>query len=175
MISQHLGKALTEEQRARWVELICLSAKEGGLPSDAEFQAAFRSYIEWRSRIALENSQLGAKPALHMPMPSWWWVCDATPGSRASALETSGAETLRAALELPKPDEEIGFDQHIKPRFRERDRKSMKLAFELWSYVTMSATTLTRSWSASRQGRCPATEHGRANGSRCSSDGLRPA
>ena len=33
MISQHLGKALTEEQRARWVELICLSAQEAGLPS----------------------------------------------------------------------------------------------------------------------------------------------
>ena len=32
MISQHLGKALTEGIRARWVELICLSAEEAGLP-----------------------------------------------------------------------------------------------------------------------------------------------
>ena len=134
MISQHLGKALTEETRARWVELICLSAQEAGLPSDAEFQAAFRSYIEWGSRIALENSQLGAKPPPHMPMPRWWWVCDATPGSRVSALEPSGAETAEAAVELPRPDEAVGFEQHVKPLFRERDRKSMKFAFDLWSY-----------------------------------------
>jgi CDGSH-type Zn-finger protein/truncated hemoglobin YjbI len=134
MISQHLGKALTEEKRARWVELICLSAQEAALPSDAEFQAAFRSYIEWGSRIALENSQLGAKPPAHMPMPRWWWVCDATPASRASALEPSGAEAPEAAVELPQPDEAVGFEQHIKPLFRERDRKSMRFAFDLWSY-----------------------------------------
>ncbi|MBV8218199.1 MAG: CDGSH iron-sulfur domain-containing protein, partial [Solirubrobacterales bacterium] len=134
MISQHLDKSLTEERRARWVELICLSAREAGLPSDAEFQAAFRSYIEWGSRIALENSQLGAKPPPHMPMPHWGWVCDATPGSRVSALEPTRAETAEAAVELPRPDETVGFDQHIKPLFRERDRKSMKFAFDLWSY-----------------------------------------
>ena len=91
MISQHLGKALSEEKRARWAELICLSAQEAGLPSDAEFQAAFRAYIEWGSRIALENSKPGATPPPHMPMPHWSWVCDATPGSRVSALAGSGA------------------------------------------------------------------------------------
>jgi CDGSH-type Zn-finger protein len=134
MISQHLGKSLTEEKRARWVELICLSAQEAGLPSDAEFQAAFRSYIEWGSRIALENSQLGAQPPQHMPMPRWGWVCDATPGSRVSGLEPSGAEKAEAVIELPRPDEAVGFEQHVKPLFRERDRKSMKFAFDLWSY-----------------------------------------
>jgi CDGSH-type Zn-finger protein/truncated hemoglobin YjbI len=134
MISQHLGRALTEEKRARWVELICLSAQEAGLPSDAEFQAAFRSYIEWGSRIALENSQLGAKPPAHMPVPRWSWVCDATPGSRVSALDSSGAETAEAAVELPGPDERVGFERHVKPLFRERDRKSMRFAFDLWSY-----------------------------------------
>jgi CDGSH-type Zn-finger protein/truncated hemoglobin YjbI len=134
MISQHLGKALTEEKRARWVELICLSAQEAGLPGDAEFQAAFRSYIEWGSRIALENSQLGAKPPPHMPMPRWSWVCDATPGSRVSALEPSRGETPEAAVELPGPGETVGFERYIKPLFRERDRKSMKFAFDLWSY-----------------------------------------
>jgi CDGSH-type Zn-finger protein/truncated hemoglobin YjbI len=134
MISQHLGKALTEEKRARWVELICLSAREAGLPSDAEFQAAFRSYIEWGSRIALENSQPGAKPPPHMPMPRWSWVCDATPGSRVSALEPTGAGTAKPQVELPRPDEAVVFDQHVKPLFRERDRNSMKFAFDLWSY-----------------------------------------
>jgi len=69
-----------------------------------------------------------------MPMPRWSWVCDATPGSRVSALEPSGAETAEAAVELPGPDEAVGFEQHVKPLFRERDRKSMRFAFDLWSY-----------------------------------------
>jgi len=29
MLSQHLGKCLTEEQHARWVELLLQSAREG--------------------------------------------------------------------------------------------------------------------------------------------------
>jgi hypothetical protein len=138
MISQHLGKALTEEMRARWVELICLSAQEAGLPADAEFQAAFRSYIEWGSRIALENSQPDAKPPPRMPMPRWWWACDATPGSRVSALEPDDGEAEEAAP-LPGPDEPLGFDEHIKPLFRERDRNSMKFVFDLWSQADVSA------------------------------------
>ena len=133
MISQHMGKALTEEARARWVELISRSAVEAGLPADPEFQAAFRAYLEWGSRIALENSQPGAKPPPQMPMPRWWWACDATPASRVSAIATE-EELAVSDVNLPGPDEAVGFEQHIKPLFRERDRKSMMFAFDLWSY-----------------------------------------
>ena len=133
MISQHLGKALTEEKRGRWVELICRSADEAGLPGDPEFQAAFRSYIEWGSRIALENSQLGAKPPPHMPVPRWGWVADATPGSRVSAL-AADAPVAAPEVELPALDEQVSFERHVKPLFRERDRTSMRFAFDLWSY-----------------------------------------
>jgi hypothetical protein len=38
MISQHVGKKLTEAQRARWVMLLVRSAAEAGLPQDAEFR-----------------------------------------------------------------------------------------------------------------------------------------
>src|SRR5579872_4715953 len=41
MVSRHLGKALREEQRARWVQLLCRSADDAGLPADPEFRAAF--------------------------------------------------------------------------------------------------------------------------------------
>jgi CDGSH-type Zn-finger protein/truncated hemoglobin YjbI len=133
MISQHLGKALTDGMRARWVELIYRSAQDAGLPTDPEFQAAFRSYIEWGSRIALENSQPEATPPPQMPMPKWWWACDARPGSRVSALETAGGQAGND-IELPAPGQTVSFDQHIKQLFRERDRKSMKFAFDLWSY-----------------------------------------
>jgi hypothetical protein len=32
------------------------------------------------------------------------------------------------------PGQEIGFDADIKPLFREKDRDSMRRAFDLWSY-----------------------------------------
>ena len=35
---------------------------------------------------------------------------------------------------MPGPDEQISFAQHIKPLFREGDRRSMSFAFDLWSY-----------------------------------------
>ena len=138
MISQHMGKSLTEDMRAHWVGLIYASAEEAGLPSDPEFQAAFRSYIEWGSRLALENSQPGAKPPPRMPMPRWWWACDATPGARVPALEAE-QDGQQAAVALPGAGEPVGFEEHIKPLFRERDRKSMKFVFDLWSYEDVCA------------------------------------
>jgi CDGSH-type Zn-finger protein/truncated hemoglobin YjbI len=132
MLSQHVGKALTEAQRARWVTLICKSADEAGLPADAEFRAAFVAYIEWGSRLALENSQPGARPPQHMPVPRWWWVCDATPGARVSALAPQPAQ--EEPVTLPAAGAPVSFGQHIKPLFRRMDRESMKFAFDLWSY-----------------------------------------
>jgi CDGSH-type Zn-finger protein/truncated hemoglobin YjbI len=136
MISQHLGKQLREKQRARWVQLLSRSAEDSHLPADPEFRAAFVAYLEWGSRIALENSQLEAHPPPHMPVPRWWWVCDATPAARPSALAPiEEAPTVT----LPKPDEPISFAEHIKPLFRDRDRASMRFAFDLWSYEDVGA------------------------------------
>jgi CDGSH-type Zn-finger protein/truncated hemoglobin YjbI len=134
MLSQHLGKCLTEEQRARWVALLMQSAKEAGLPNDAEFRSAFGSYIEWGSRLAVENSQTTSHPPQHMPMPHWDWNTAAgPPGSRISALApTDDAE--EAPVVLPAADEPVRFEKHIKPLFRARDRQSMRVAFDLWSY-----------------------------------------
>jgi hemoglobin len=73
MVRQHLGKAITEPQRRRWVNLLMDAADEVGLPSDPEFRAAFASYIEWGTRLALANSQPAARPPLEAPMPHWGW------------------------------------------------------------------------------------------------------
>jgi CDGSH-type Zn-finger protein/truncated hemoglobin YjbI len=134
MISQHLGKALTEEKRARWVSLLGRSADESGLPSDPEFRAAFAAYVEWGTRLALENSQPGATPPPNMPMPRWWWVCDATPGSRISAFAPPEAEDQVAVLELPAAGVAPSFERHVKGLFRQMDRQSMRFAFDLWAY-----------------------------------------
>jgi hypothetical protein len=131
MISQHVGKCITEEQRARWVKMLCQSADDAMLPSDPEFRAAFVAYLEWGSRIGKENSQQGAMPPPHMPVPRWWWVCNATPGSRISAL--APPEDVQQSVALPGPDEPVSFTQHIKPLFRRMDKESMSFVFDLWS------------------------------------------
>ena len=137
MISQHLDKALTPEQRARWVTLLARSADDVGLPADAEFRAAFTAYLEWGSRIALENSQPGVHPPPHMPVPRWWWACDAYPWTRAHA--TADVAPEQPPIELPAPDEPLSYEAHIKPLFRERDRNSMRFAFDLWSHSDVTA------------------------------------
>ncbi len=132
MLSQHLGKGLTEERRARWASLLYQAANEAGLPNDPEFRSAFTAYIEWGSRLAVENSQPGCHPPLHMPVPHWDWGTAGAPGTRISALAPVVKE--QEAVVLPVAGETVHFTQHIKPLFRQMDRQSMKWAFDLWSY-----------------------------------------
>jgi hypothetical protein len=55
----------------------------------------------------------------------------------AASRFTSGVST--DATPVPGSDEPIGFEQHIKPLFRERDRDSMRFSFDLWSLEDVSA------------------------------------
>jgi hemoglobin len=73
MVGRHLGKAITEPQRRRWMNLLLDAADEVGLPDDPEFRAAFVSYIEWGTRLAHANSQPGATPPTQAPVPRWGW------------------------------------------------------------------------------------------------------
>jgi truncated hemoglobin YjbI len=144
MVSQHAGRRLTEEQRSRWASLLYEAAREAGFPNDPEFQSAFHAYIEWGSRLAVENSQPGARPPANLPMPQWDWNTAAgPPGGRVSARATA-AETAQEkesdhmSEALPGSDEPVSFEAHIKPLFRERDRKSMRFAFDLWDHADVS-------------------------------------
>ncbi|MFL6141198.1 MAG: group II truncated hemoglobin [Labedaea sp.] len=75
MISRHLGRALTERHRRRWVELLIDTADEVGLPDDPEFRAAFVGYLEWGTRMAVMLSAPGVEPPpADSPMPSWDWT-----------------------------------------------------------------------------------------------------
>jgi len=139
MLSQHAGKSLTEDQRARWVALLCKSASEAGLPNDAEFQAAFRSYLEWESRLAVEDSQEAAESAPARPMPRWDWPNGAGPPAAGSATGAAETGTEETPLILPVEGQPISFEKHVKPLFRERDRQSMQFAFDLWSYDDVAA------------------------------------
>jgi hypothetical protein len=68
-------------------------------------------------------------------MPRWWWVCDATPGSRVAALPAPDeVEAHAEPPPLPGSDETVSFSKHVRPLFRRVDRQSMMFAFDLWAY-----------------------------------------
>jgi truncated hemoglobin YjbI len=132
MLSRHLGRALTEQQRARWVQLMGEAADEAALPADPEFRSAFVSYLEWGSRIALANSQPGAQPPPHMPVPRWDWGTAGPPG------RTVGSAPAPLAAQAPSVEQSAAavtgapsFARDIRPLFTDRDRASMSWAFDL--------------------------------------------
>jgi hemoglobin len=75
MVRHHLGRGITEKQRARWVGLLLETADEMKLPADPEFRSALVAYLEWGSRLAAINSAMAAGTALDegTPMPKWGW------------------------------------------------------------------------------------------------------
>jgi CDGSH-type Zn-finger protein/truncated hemoglobin YjbI len=147
---------LTEEQSARWVILASTAATEADLPDDPEFRAALASFLEWDSRqppagsahpaqTAEPAQATGSAQPAHAagpgrdvpqprPAPRWDWTAAGPPDTTAAAAhgaqDTPGAQP---SVTLPGPGEPISFAAHIKPLFRDKDRKSMSFAFDLWS------------------------------------------
>jgi hemoglobin len=74
MLAHHRNLAITPEQRHRFVSLLSLGADDAGLPEDPEFRAALIGYVEWGTRLAMHNSQVGATGVVeHAPVPRWGW------------------------------------------------------------------------------------------------------
>ena len=133
------GQQLTEDQRARWVALATVAAREAQLPADPEFQAALAGYLEWSSRKAAaapapqgpDGTGTPAGPGLR-----WQWTAAGQPAAPPPA---AAGDQPGGTVPLPGPDEQVSFAAHIKPLFRERDRQSMSFAFDLWSYDDVRA------------------------------------
>jgi hemoglobin len=74
MVNKHKDLAISPEQRRRFVTLMSLAADDAGLPDDPEFRSALLAYLEWGTRIAMHNSQPGAKDVpQEAPVPRWGW------------------------------------------------------------------------------------------------------
>ena len=110
---------LTSAQRARWVALAVQAADQAALPDDPAFRAAFAGFLDWASRAPVSSTG---------DVPHWDWG----PGGRPDTSEEP-ADGAKPSVALPGPDETVGFEAHIRPLFRERDRTSMLFAFDLWS------------------------------------------
>ncbi len=74
MLAHHLDLAITPEQRHRFASTMSLAADDAELPADPEFRAAIVGYVEWGTRLAMQNSQPGATGVVeHAPVPRWGW------------------------------------------------------------------------------------------------------
>jgi hypothetical protein len=65
---------------------------------------------------------------MHMPVPRWWWVCDATPRALSALAQQPEEEHT---VSTPQAGEAPSFEESREAPLRERDRASMKLAFDL--------------------------------------------
>jgi hypothetical protein len=120
-----------EQHRARWVILAGTAADETGLPADPGFRSAFASRVEWVSRAALAQARSGAAA---QPRPGLRTGQGPGEAPLAGSAAAGSQGEPREQQPLPGPDEPVGFAAHIKPLFRQRDRRSMSFAFDLWSY-----------------------------------------
>ena len=73
MLAHHRGLGITAEQRHRFAATMSLAADDAELPEDPEFRAALVGYLEWGTRLALQNSQPGAEVVEQAPVPHWGW------------------------------------------------------------------------------------------------------
>jgi truncated hemoglobin YjbI len=110
---------LSPAQRARWVTLAAQAADQARLSADPAFRAALTGFLEWVSR-APAGSLADA--------PRWDWSAGGGPD-----MPEETADISEPSITLPAPDETVGFEAHVRPLFRERDRTSMLFAFDLWS------------------------------------------
>jgi len=113
------GRDLSPADRAQWLTLAIRAADEARLPDDPAFRAALTGFLEWVARSPASS---------FAEVPRWGW----TPGGQPDVSEQP-ADDSPPNITLPAPDETVGFEAHIRPLFRERDRTSMQFAFDLWS------------------------------------------
>jgi len=73
MLNKHMKLSITNEQRFRFASLMSMAADDAGMPEDPEFRSALVAYLEWGTRLALDNSQEDADIVEHAPVPRWGW------------------------------------------------------------------------------------------------------
>lgn len=73
MVLAHINRDISDAQRELWATLLYNSLEEAGMPGDERFRRTFREYIEFGTRIAQRNSQIGFTPPRDAHVPKWPW------------------------------------------------------------------------------------------------------
>lgn len=73
MLGIHAGTGAEDEMGTRFVNCFVQAADDAGLPADAEFRAALRSYMEWAVGQVMACSPKGFQVPSGLAVPCWSW------------------------------------------------------------------------------------------------------
>ncbi|MEP7059622.1 MAG: oxidoreductase [Actinomycetota bacterium] len=73
MLEIHARQGADEDLGVRFVDAFVGAADDAELPTDPEFRAALRSYMEWAVAEVLSYSPKDAVVAADLPVPHWGW------------------------------------------------------------------------------------------------------
>ena len=73
MLGIHAGQGADDDLGDRFVRCFVDAADDAGLPSDPDFRASLRAYMEWAVREVLSYSPDGSKVPANAPLPHWSW------------------------------------------------------------------------------------------------------
>jgi hemoglobin len=73
MLLLHAGNGDMSDLGRRFIDCFMGAADDAGLPDDAEFRAALRTYMRWAVDEVLQYESKDATIALRLPMPHWSW------------------------------------------------------------------------------------------------------
>jgi hemoglobin len=75
LIDVHRHRAITDEQRDRFVAAYLEALDEAGLPDDDRFREVVREQVEFGAQVAQQNSRALSDAELHpiRAVPKWDW------------------------------------------------------------------------------------------------------
>jgi hemoglobin len=73
-VHRHL-KNITDEQRARFIEVYMEALDEAGMPNDEPFRQAFRQHVEFGAQVSQQNSRAETDADVYPlhEVPHWNW------------------------------------------------------------------------------------------------------
>ena len=71
MLDVHAGQGAGADLGERFVTCFVQAADDAGLPDDAEFRTALRSYMEWAVAQVVSYSPAGSTVPAGLPVPRW--------------------------------------------------------------------------------------------------------
>jgi hemoglobin len=73
MLEIHARQGAGEDYGPRFVACFMQAADDVGLPSDPEFRASLRSYMEWATTDVLSYAPQNSQVPTSLPVPCWSW------------------------------------------------------------------------------------------------------
>jgi hemoglobin len=73
MLETHARHGAGQDYGPRFVACFMQAADDVGLPDDAEFRTALRSYMEWATQEVISYAPSDAQVPANLPVPRWTW------------------------------------------------------------------------------------------------------